>query len=278
MSVKTLAAATLLAAAAVVSLPGDANAGVERQVVRGRLEPVAAESSSHGRFRMAIADRTSGAHVERIEAFARRLDTTVPEGGSAPEFHVFLIKGDGSAAADFGAMRVNQYGNGYFLFDTRRTDLPDGVTTIDDYGGGTIELRNGDTAVLTGDVPEFGSVVYGHDRERLVSTSTSFAGRGVIIARRQQIDLDVAEQVRVTCFRMENAATYTVVVVADDSTETELGSFTTSDPLGIGGLRLSTRLGDTIGGGGVLDLAGQRVEVRDASANVVLEGTFPTIE
>ena len=278
MSIRNLAAATLIAAAAIAGSGSPADAGVQRQVVRGAIHATAGESSSRGRFRMMVADRSGGAHVERLEAFARRLDRSADT-----EFHVVLVSSDGLSTADFGAMRVNRFGFGFLLFDSRREDLPAGAATLTDFGGGTIEVRDGDTAVLSGDIPAFGggeagSNVFGHDRQRLISTDLSFAGRGVIVARRQEIALDEREEVRVTCARMESGATYTVVVVAEDTTETELGTFTTSDPLGLGGFRLSTAHGDTIGGGGVLGLAGQRVEVRDADSNVVLEGTFPSFE
>jgi hypothetical protein len=110
-----------------------------------------------------------------------------------------------------------------------------------------------------------------------VAVDVSFAGRGQMFARRLNLAGGVREDFRVMCRRMTNAATYTVVAIAADATETTLGTFTTSDPLGIGGFRLATAKGDTIPGGGVLSLSGQTVEVRDSGGVAVLTGAFPTI-
>jgi hypothetical protein len=43
-------------------------------------------------------------------------------------------------------------------------------------------------------------------------------------------------------------------------------------------MRLSTRRGDTIPGGGVLALGGQSVEVRDADGVAHLVGRFPDLD
>jgi hypothetical protein len=268
------------AALAVVAVPLVAIAGVTRHAVRGNMQPVTQGGSERGRFRLLVGERSNGATFERIEAATRSLD-------SATEYRLFLVKSGGTDAADFGSVRVGPHGFGGFRFDTRFASLPSGVTTLSDYGGGTIEVRAGDTAVLTGSVPEFidigdgsgpGAAAFGHDRQALRPVDASFAGRGVILARRQDLPIGVREELRVKCGHMSSGATYTVVAIASDATETELGTFTTSDPLGIGGFRLATARGDTIPGGGVLDLAGQSVEVRDSGGIAVLTGTFPTFE
>lgn len=267
-------------ALAVLVVPLVAVAGVTRHAVRGNLQPVAQDGAERGRFRLLVGERSNGATFERIEAATRSLD-------SATEYHLFLVKSGGTDAADFGAVNVGPHGFGGFRFDTRFASLPSNVTTISDYGGGTIEVRAGDTAVLTGSVPEFidigdgsgsGAAAFGHDREALRPVDVSFAGRGVMIARRQDLPIGVREELSVKCARMSSGATYTVVVIAADTTETQLGTFTTSDPLGIGGFRLRTARGDTIPGGSVLDLAGLSVEVRDSGGVAVLTGSFPTIE
>lgn len=273
----TLRAAALVALAA---LPLAAVAGFTRQVVKGPLEDVSADDGrQRGRFRLAMFENDAGRTYERIDAGGLRLDRD-------DEYHVFLTKSDGTGEADFGAMRVSRFGYGAFRWDTRRDEFPSGVTTIGDYGGGTIELRSGDTVVLTGDVPQFvdldddadGAATVGRDRSRLQPVDDTFRGHGVIDARRRNAPAGVREDVRVMCKRMEAGATYTLVAIAEDASETEVGTFTTSDPLGIGGFRLSTQAGDTIPGGGVLALAGLDVEVRDADGAAVLAGTFPTLE
>jgi hypothetical protein len=98
---------------------------------------------------MKIIDRGNGAHAERVEATARRLNVSGATAANPPSFHVFLVKSDGSGAADFGAMRVNRRGNAAFKFDTRRgATLPSGVTSLSTFSGGTIEVRDGTSAVV----------------------------------------------------------------------------------------------------------------------------------
>ncbi|NUN53793.1 MAG: hypothetical protein HUU06_13555 [Planctomycetaceae bacterium] len=46
---------------------------------------------------------------------------------------------------------------------------------------------------------------------------------------------------------------------------------------GVAVLRLSTKRGEEIPGGGVLALAGQDVEVRAADGTVLLTGVFPSL-
>jgi len=269
----------IVAAVALVALPLVAGAGVVRSAVHGKLDPVTQGGAERGRFRLVVGDRSNSSHIEKVEVDARHLDSTL-------EYHVFLVKTGGTDAADFGAMRINAGGHAGLRFTTRLTTLPSGVTTISDYAGGTVEVRDGSTAVLSGTVPSFigltddgshGAAAFGRDSSRLAAVDASFRGRGQMTARRQNLPGGVREEFRLTCGRMSTATTYSVVVIAADTTETTLGTFTTSDPLGLGGFRLATAKGDTIPGGGVLGLAGLTVEVRDSGNSAVLRGTFPTI-
>jgi hypothetical protein len=269
----------IVAALALVALPLVAGAGVVLNAVHGKLDPVTQGGAERGRFRLVVGDRSNGSHIEKVEVDARHLDTTL-------EYHVFLVKSGGTDAADFGAMRLTPSGHGGLRFTTRLTSLPSGVTTVSDYAGGTVEVRDGANAVLTGTVPSFvdltgggshGAASFGHDASRLTAVDPSFHGRGQMMARRQNLPGGVREEFRLTCARMDAGATYTAVIIAADTTETTLGTFTTSSPLGLGGFRLATAHGDTIPGGSVLDLAGETVEVRDAGNAAVLRGTFPSI-
>lgn len=276
MSIRIWTAAAVLAASLLAGMPA-ADAGVSRDIVRGKLDSSTVGGSEKGQFRLISGDRGNGSHFERIETTARHLDMTADTQGAAPVYHVWLVTSDASAEADFGAMRTNQRGNAGFVFDTRHTELPSGVTSITDYSGGTIEIRNGSTAVAQATIPEFGDRTFGHDRAALRSTSTTFRGRGEIVARHQSVPSGDREELRVTCNHMTASSSYTVVAIASDTTETTLGTFTTGSPLAIGGFRLATAKGDTIPGGGVTALAGQTVEVRDSGNSAVLRGTFPTI-
>jgi hypothetical protein len=286
MSIRMFAVLALVFAS-LFALPR-AEAGTTHQVVRGRMVAAQVGGSESGRFRIAVVDRSNGAHVERIEAFAKHLDLSGFSATNPPAFHVWLTLSDGTGAADFGLMRVNRHGNGVFIFDTHFASLPSGVATIEDFGGGTIEVKSGTTSVLTAGIPSFtdlgggggtgGSAAFGHASERLQPVDSTSHARGEITARRQDAPGGEFEELFVRVSALGNATTYDVVAIASDTTETALGSFTTSDPLGLGGFRLATRDGDTIPGGGVLTLAGQAVEVRDASGAAVLTGTFPTIQ
>jgi hypothetical protein len=266
-------------ATSLIAGAASAVAGVDRYVVGGTLAAVAPGTPEHGAFRMATADRSSGAHVERIEVKVRSLPMTGASAGSPPTFHLFLRKQDGTGDADFGVLRVNRHGNGGLIFDTRHTSLPAGVVTIADYGDGTIEVRDStNAAVLTGAIPPFATArTFGHATQRLLGVDPSVQGHGEITVRRQNVLSGVQEEMSVACTRMTRGAAYTVVAIALDSTETPLGRFTALGRGGVGGFRLSTGNGDTIPGGSVLNLAGETVEVRDATHAAVLTGTFPTI-
>jgi hypothetical protein len=247
---------------------------ISRSMVQGRMAPVAQSGVEHGAFRMKVINRGNGAHAERIEATARRLNVSGATAQNPPSFHVFLVKSDGSGAADFGAMRVNRRGNAGFIFDTRRASnsLPSGVNTIVDYAGGTIEVRDGGgTAVCAGTIPEF-NVVVGDGQSRLQAVSSSVTGAGQIDVHRLATPNTTRERLTIACRRLASNTSYTAVAIAADTTETTIGTFTTNGR-GFGGLRLAD---SSIPGGGVMGLAGLTVEIRDASG-AVLTGTFPTI-
>ncbi len=281
MSIRLAAAGFALAAGLLAAVPADA--GMATRIVRGRLVSVSDGHTVLGHFQLMAKDGTSGSHFEKIAAFARHLGT--PASG---EFHLFLVSpGDTPLTADFGAMHVSASGNVSFHWDSRHDTMPGGVTTIEAFGGGTIEVRDGDNALVRGNVPDFinltghgnaGAIAFGHDVSRLLPVDASSPARGIIIARHQSLRRGTFEELRLMCARLDNGATYTAVAIASDTTETTLGTFTTSDPLGIGGFRLATRRGDTIPGGGVLALSGQDVEIRDDSNTAVLKGKFPTIQ
>jgi hypothetical protein len=148
--ITTVAVAATLCAGATV-----ANARATITGTRGQLNPTARNGSETGRYKLTEITR-SRAFADRIEAEARGLNVAGATRGNRPAFHVFLIKSDGSAAADFGAMRVNRRGNAAFLFDSRRASFPSGVTTITDYSGGTIEVRDSsNSAVLAATLGTF---------------------------------------------------------------------------------------------------------------------------
>lgn len=142
-------------AAALCAGASVANARATITGTRGRLSPATQGGSESGRYKMFEISR-SRATADRIETEARGLNVSGATRGNRPAFHVFLIKSDGTGAADFGAMRVNRQGKAAFVFDSRRVSFPSGVTTITDYSGGTIEVRDSsNSAVLSATLGTF---------------------------------------------------------------------------------------------------------------------------
>jgi hypothetical protein len=269
----------VVATALVLALPLVAGAGITRRTVHGRMQSASETGRERGGFSMLVSDRSGGSHYERILAGAIRLHPS-------SVYRVVLLRSDGSGERDFGALRTGTFGIGAFRFDTRFNALPEGVQTITDYGGGTIEVRDGSDAVLTGPIPDFveigsgggpGAAAIGWDRSSLGPPDESSDARGRVYALRMDLPAGGFEELRVLCWRLAAGATYTVVAI-DGSNETEIGTFTTLGDLRLGGFRLATARGDTIAGGGVLGLEGREVEVRDADGTAVLTGQFPTIE
>ena len=70
---------------------------------------------------------------------------------------------------------------------------------------------------------------------------------------------------------------YDAVAIDDDDNETEIGSFRAISRSGVGVLSMDSRQGTEIPGGGVIDLGGQKLEIRDGDGNVVLKGRFPEL-
>jgi hypothetical protein len=131
-----------------------ANARATRTGTQGDLSPTATNGRESGHYRMFEVSGPRGTW-DRVQARARRLPVGRTTRAARPAFHLFLVKSDGTAT-DFGALRVNRIGNAAFLFDSRRMAFPAGVTTITDYSGGTIEVRDSsDTAVLSATLASF---------------------------------------------------------------------------------------------------------------------------
>ncbi len=279
-----LSAALLLAPAVAVAL-------VTKQVVRGKMEAVADDSSdaAKGRFRIRSNERGDNLY-ESIRFWGARLDAEKDDDGKRPEYHVWLVDADEEVEADFGQARLNGKGRSAFRFHTRRDVLPDDVDAIRDFGGGTIQLRLGDDVVLEGDVPDFIGITDDNEEgshqaarakaaTRLKATDDGGKARGFIRARIQNRPRGTESQIRVKVVLLGKARdVFYVVAIDDDDEETKIGRFQVRSRLGIGSLFLDTRRDDEIPGGDILDLGGQDVEVRDADGTVVMTGTFPSLE
>ena len=278
-----------LAVAGLALFTGTAEARlVTTEAVRGRLDPTDDTSDALGRFHMVV--RTRGdASAEQFLLEARGLDATRDGSGNLPSYHAFAVTSDGNTQADFGEIFLSSRGGARFRFSSPREEFPSGVTTLKDFAGGTVEVRLGDSIILSGRVPDFLGVDDGNGsgsgaRARIVGTNrlqaTADGGRarGRITAAYANTPNGEFEEVVVGCDNLGyRGRTFTVVVIDGQRNETTLGTMTTRTYDSVGLLDLSTRAGDAIPGPGVRRMGGWTVEVRDARGTAWLTGTFPDL-
>ena len=165
------------------------------------------------------------------------------------------------------------------------------MESITDFSEGTMEIRDADgNAVLAGSIPEFlgltddnepGShaAARARSRSRLQPDDDASVAAGRIETRYVNRPRAVRELYNVWVVGLDpDAGPYDVVAI-DGETEIALGEIETSGRIGRGRLHVDTADDDTIpGDGSVLDLSGLDVEVRSDAGDVVLSGSFPTIE
>lgn len=286
----TLIAAALGAALFAGAVPADAMPReVVRQVVHGRLLPTDAESDAYGKFRLKVKKRGE-AQREFLYVDAWGLDARRDDAGNIPDYHVFLVLADGSSEADFGEMRLSARGYARLRWHSARDARPEDASELTAYAGGTVEVRLGDAVILTGDIPEFldlmddnapgsGASVVVSEIARLHATEDGGRGRGIVQALAASLPRGRHEALKVFCWNLlaRRGDELAVVCVDADGNETRIGTMIVRTRARIGALKLSTRAGDEIPGGGVLALGGQTVEVRDADGVVHLTGVFPVL-
>ena len=275
------------AATALVLGGAFALAGVTSSVVKGKLTTDAEDSEAKGAFRLEVKERGDNDR-EYMDVAAKGLDAEKDDEGNRPVYDLWLIDADETAEADFGDLRLRRDGSARLAFRSRRHDFPDGVESLSEFGGGTMEIRDADdNVVLSGDIPEFsgldddnekGQVSKGKDRNRLRPDDENSDAQGVIWAKFVQRGGGDNEWIKIKVLRLDaDAGPYTAVVI-DGETEYELGEIETRGRRDRGKLRLSTKNDDDLPGDSILDLGGADVEIRDADGNVALSGSFPTIE
>jgi hypothetical protein len=285
----TILAAAALATLAALSLGPAAEARtVTTQGVRGHLLPTDDTSDAIGAFRILVQTRGEASR-EMIGAEMRGLDATKDGDGNLPSYHCWLVNADGSLEGDFGACRLSDRGRARFRFASPRQDLPEGVTSLVDFAGGSIEIRLDSTVVLAGRIPDFlgltddndrgsGAATWAFGAKRLRATEDGGRAKGFVEALYVNRPRVTAEAIRIECMGLGSAGdVFTAVVVDDDGNETELGTMTSRTRYGVAVLALSTRRGDTIPGDGVLSFGGHRIEIRDAGGTAWLEGRFPIL-
>lgn len=281
----------ILAAAALAALalgaPAEART-VTSQVVRGRLLPADDSSEARGEFRILVQARGEASR-EFLYADMTGMDTTKDGDGNLPSYRCLLVNADASVEADFGECYLTARGRAKVRFSSAREEFPDGVTTLTDFAGGTVEIRLDTTVVLSGDIPDFlgltddngqGShaAARGVGVKRLKATEDGGEAKGFVECLYANRPRETVEAIRVEGLGLGSAGdVFTVVVVDADGNETELGTMTSRTRYGVGVLVISTRRGDTIPGDGVLAFGGLRIEVRDADGVAWLEGRFPVL-
>ncbi len=283
-------ARTTLGIALAMSLAGGAVAlaAITQAGVRGTLADTG-DGEIAGRFRMKIVERGDRSR-ERMVVKAHGLDATPGEDDALPVYDLWLVNEAGDVEADFGDMRLHESGRARFRFSSRRHDYPEGVESLREFGGGTMQIRDAEGTVLAdGEIPGFlgvgddnedgsNAAARAFGRERLTSPDEESRARGFVEARYVNRP-DVTHQgIRVAAAGLDpEAGPYTVSTRASESAASVLIGELRLGRHGRGGLLLSTRRDDVIPGGSVLDLGGHTVEVTDAEGAVVLTGTFPEL-
>jgi hypothetical protein len=276
---------TLAVAASVLVPAAIAQAGTTVKVVRGDLAATADGGTAKGYFR--LSDVESGGNTfQRVTVLVRGLDA-----GDATDPQFDVVLDNGTTQADLGALHLfHSHTAGGFRFDTRTGTLPDGVTDLSGFSGGTLHITLDGADVATASIPAFvdpqgtaqdpsappAAISFGFGYSILGDTSTfGSAPVAKVTSFAVNAPSGVSQGIAVGALGLEKNATYTVVLTG--ATEDVLGTFTTAPWFGIGGFVVSTRHGGTIPGGSVGALAGRGVEIRDASGAVVLAGTMPSL-
>ena len=291
---KTTMTKSLGIALAALLAGGVATAAVSQQIVRGKLKATDDSSEAAGNFRIQLTDKRTTRKSEWIHAWGTGLDATADDEGARPVYDLWLVDTDDNGT-DFGDVRLRRSGAFQFKAKYPRTDLPEGVDSLDDFAGGTIELRDADgNAILDGDIPDFLSIddenapgshaaARAQDKSRLRPPAAAegedeSAAEGGMLARYTNRPRNLREMYVVKVQGLDADAGPYDVVALDGSDEIALGEIETSGSRGRGKLRVDTKDEDELPGGGLLDLSQLDVEVRDAAGSVVLKGTFPRIQ
>jgi hypothetical protein len=165
---------------------------------------------------------------------------------------------------------------------------PQSIATWRDLSGGTVEiLDHTDAVVLRGAIPHFATLTGPNEpgaslayHAAVVLTPGPYLRlkRGLLDVRATADAAGTSEDMTLTVTTFDRLADRADVVAIAGGVETRLGTIRLSGDRGTGTLVLDTSQGDTIPGGSLAALAGQRVDVRDETGAVLLTGTFPSVE
>jgi len=271
---KVLGIAACLALGAAV-LPAEAGGPPRKQRIRVRMKAPGRGSGVRGACRLVLED--NGDRLPREDVY---LTVRGPEPAGGQAYRGVLIDRDG-VELDMGDVPADN--RAATRFDAV-CKLPDGFS-LPRFTGGSVEVRLADEVLLSGRLPRFAR------RHRRRVSRNGLRDRKVL----RPVDQDCGdgplgqisvrhtrtrgggsrERIRV---RITSMTGDFVVVATDGDTEFELGAITTGAGADKGWLNVDTKRGDVIPNGGVRELDGFRVEVRDALGAPVLAGKFPDVD
>ena len=253
-----LTARMTLGIALTMSLAGGtvALAAVTQAAVRGELADTG-EGEIEGRFKIKITERGDRSRQRLIVKARGPRHHRGRGGGALPVYDVWLVDEAGEVEADFGDMRLRDNGHARLRWSTRRADLPEGVESLRDFGGGTCEIRDADgNVVADGDIPGFlgvgdentedsGAVARAAGKSRLEAVAEDSRARGMVGAVYSNLPQDVHQHIVVRVVGLpSDAGPYTVVLLTSElGPELLLGEIETRGRFGWGGLHISTRRG-----------------------------------
>jgi len=274
-------AVLLVGAIAGLTLAGT----ITTKTVHGRMSASDTESDAAGRFQLSVTER--GERLKETLRFtASDLDAHKDDDGNRPTYDLILITGDDDEA-DLGSVRLRPNGDAKFKF-RKRDELSDDFDGLEDFGGGTIELRDGDDVVLEGDIPEFlgagddpepgdGATFAARNTRKLRPDDDDSRAKGFITAESKFKPKTDWDRIVVQVIYAGRAGAQLTVVAIDGDDEIELGTLRLRGRFKAGNLKIDTRKGDEIPGDGIGELEGLKVEVRNGD-DVVLSGRFPTLD
>jgi hypothetical protein len=280
-------AALALPLALAVAVPLALAGTQSTQKVGGRLAATDDGGDAKGKFK--FKTRVRGETVkEWMDVWAWRLDATKDDEGNLPTYELWLVNEEGDAEASFGKFRLSSWGRARFKFRSWRHDYPDDVDEVRDFSGGTVEVRLDDTVVLDGNIPDYigledDNEEGSHSRCRAVGKTWlgPVAADGREKARLKTVYANkpagAVQKIYMLAKRLEKGGKYTLYAVDKDGNETKIDTFRAVTRYGIGIIDMDTREGTRIPGGSVIDLGGQKAEVRDADEKAVLRGRFPKL-
>lgn len=251
--------------------------------VFGEFEALAKLSGSRGDYLLEVREPGTSAPSDRILVNCPSLPTSPNAAGVRPDYRVFLITDGATRQVDLGSMKLDLRLGAALSLDQTAAPFPGGIGTVEEFGGGRIEVRRANVVLLRGEIVPFPRLADAGLLQRdasaragseLAPVTAGDAARAVVRTR-----LGVSPGVRRQAISVRllglPAGPHTVVAVHPGGTRTTIGTAQVPSPLGWGEVRADTRRAGGLPGGDLLWLAGQDLEVLGPGGDVVLTGVVP---